>query len=141
MSKFLPFFSALVLCTFNSVLAQTDGVQIDYSVTPPARSNSEILELNSTNQGSYLPCAGSAVSDTINYPSGKESKETRLRTGGLVGPKNTTQVLVDNGYFTYVVTGDEQLDTQLYGEEKAKSVAQYPERYAQMVKDNAPIGK
>jgi hypothetical protein len=45
----------LIFGAFNSVLAQTDGVQIDYSTTPPARSNSAVFELNSTNQGLLVP--------------------------------------------------------------------------------------
>lgn len=39
---------------FYAAHAQTDGVQIDYSLTPSARSNTALLELNSPSQG-FLP--------------------------------------------------------------------------------------
>lgn len=47
----------------------------------------------------------------------------------------------DNGYFTYRVTGDEQMDLRLYADAKEAFVAAYPERYAQMVRESAPKGK
>ncbi|MCG3165237.1 MAG: hypothetical protein POELPBGB_00999 [Bacteroidia bacterium] len=44
----------LFLASF-AVIAQNDGVLIDYSVTPPARDASAVLQLNSTNQGILIP--------------------------------------------------------------------------------------
>jgi hypothetical protein len=46
--------SILLNSIFLTAYSQTDGVQIDYSVTPPVRSSSALLELNSATQG-FLP--------------------------------------------------------------------------------------
>lgn len=43
------------LLIMQSVKAQTDGVQIDYSVSPPTRNDDALLELNSTTQGMLVP--------------------------------------------------------------------------------------
>jgi hypothetical protein len=54
MNKHLLATLFLLLASF-AVKAQNDGVQIDYSVTPPARNASAIFQLNSTNQGILIP--------------------------------------------------------------------------------------
>jgi hypothetical protein len=54
MNKHLLSTLFLFLASFV-VKSQNDGVQIDYSVTPPVRDASAILQLNSTNQGILIP--------------------------------------------------------------------------------------
>ena len=53
----------------NHVLAQTtNGVQIDYSTTPPARSRSALFELHSTHQGLLVPRLTTLQRNAISAP-------------------------------------------------------------------------
>lgn len=66
-------------------VAQTDGVQIDYSVTPPARSNAAILELNSSAQGFVVPRM--ALTSSASPISGtKPAALLVYNVGGAIGP-------------------------------------------------------
>jgi hypothetical protein len=78
-----------------------------------------------------------ASGQTLNAKETAQSKPSSAADANVL----KSEEVKDNSYFTYRVTGDEQMDLRLYAEAKEAFVAAYPERYAQMVRESAPKGK
>ena len=78
-----------------------------------------------------------AFGQTLNAKETAQSKPSSAADANVL----KSEEVKDNGYFTYRVTGDEQMDLRLYAEAKEAFVAAHPERYAQMVRESAPKGK
>jgi hypothetical protein len=75
----------LISLSSQITFAQTDGVQIDYSVTPPTRSDAAILELNSSAQGFVVPRM--ALTSSASPIAGtKPAALLVYNVGGAIGP-------------------------------------------------------
>ncbi len=62
------------------------------------------------------------------------------RTAEPVVTKQTDE-LRDNGFFSYRVTGNPEVDLKLYHEAKAVFVENHPDRYQDMLNQSLPSGK
>ncbi|MGE0638372.1 MAG: hypothetical protein AB7G44_09655 [Bacteroidia bacterium] len=79
----LLFTAAAATVIFHAASGQTDGVSIDYSVTP-AREPKAILQLNSTQQGFIVPRMTAAQKTAI-APPGTASAMLIYQTDGTQG--------------------------------------------------------